>query len=161
MFSLIDEIKKKTRMIFDETGVHPPLFILSLKKGIKLMPCFWSNVEDKKQTVILIKDMIGNGELKSFYFISEAWSKSCDSITEVRNEYMKHGSLEFAENRKEILMIQYQSINENNMFMAEIIRGDEGPKVGEWKKMNDHSDKNELSFGLFDNLFTIANAVNN
>ena len=161
MFKLMDSIKKKTRMIFEETGIHPPLFILSLKKGIKLMPCFWKDSDDKKETVHFIKTMIANGELKSFYFIAEAWSKSCESIKEVRNEYMKHGSLQFAENRKEVLMIQYQSINENNMSMAEITREDESVKVGEWKDMNDSGGNNELSVGLFDNLFTVANAVNN
>lgn len=161
MLKLMDSIKKKTRMIFEETGIHPPLFILSLKKGIKLMPCFWQHSENKKETVHEIKKMIASGELKSFYFIAEAWMRSCDDMTEVRNEYMKHGSLEFAENRKEVLMIQYQSINETNMSMAEIIREDENVKVGEWKDMNDNNDKNELSQGLFDNLFTIANAVNN
>jgi hypothetical protein len=161
MLKLMDSIKKKTRMIFEETGIHPPLFILSLKKGIKLMPCFWKHSEDKKTTAHEIKKMIASGELKSFYFIAEAWSKSCDDMTEVRNEYMKHGSLEFAENRKEVLMIQYQSINGNNMSMAEITRIDENVKVGEWKDMNDNNDKNEFSQGLFDNLFTIANAVNN
>lgn len=161
MFRLIDEIKKKTRMIFEETGVHPPLFILSLKKGIKLMPCFWSSSEDKKQTVTLVKNMIASGELKSFYFIAEAWSKQCESIAEVRNEYMKHGSLEFAEKRKEILMIQYQSTSDTSMLVAEIIRDGENAKIGEWKEINDNGGNNELSVGLFDNLFTVANAVNN
>jgi hypothetical protein len=160
MVEHLDSICEKTRHIFNEAKEHPPLFMLNMKNGIALLPCLWSKKEDKEIYVKGIKQKIANNEINEFIFIAEAWTKSCKTYSEVNEEYRKHGSLEFAEGKREILMVQYQSFNESVMFIAEINRDGDEVTLGEWEKIESYN-KEALSLGLFDNMFTMAVAANN
>lgn len=153
MLENIEVIMEKTKHIFFESDCsHPPLFMLNTDEGVGFMPCFWRNPDDKKKTSDLIKDLIGKGKLEEFIFIAEAWVTVCDNLKEFR---------EGKKERKEILMVQYQSFGKNIMFCADILRNGDEVTLGEWVKHEDQGKQSEVNYGLFDNLFVRGQAANN
>lgn len=160
LFDVIENIKETARNKFLEDKNHPTLFFLETTMGIGLMPCFFSNNEEKEKHLDLIKKMIEDGKLSAFIFISEAWMKTMDSISEMREEYKKHGSIRFSPNKEEVLMLQFQSFDKNIFMLSKIIRDGDNVSLGEWKEIDCHN-KNGLSMGRFDNLFEKVKAASN
>jgi len=154
MLENIESIKVKTRTMFLENdNSHPPLFMLNTDKGIGLMPCFWKDSSDKKRTSDLIKQLIAEGSLQELIFVAEAWVSECASIKEFREGKRK---------RKEVLMVQYQSPNENLLFSADILRDGEDVTLGEWVRIDEGSEpKSGVAIGLFDSLFARGKATSN
>lgn len=161
LFDLIDNLKSAAKEKFLQDKEHLSIFFLETSKGIGLMPCFFSNNKDKEMYLNLVKKMIEDGELTSFVFICEAWTKSVDSFSDIREEYKKHGSIRFSPNKEEVLMFQFQSFDKNIFMLSKINRDGDNVSLGEWKEIDCHNNKNGLSMGRFDNLFERAKAAGN
>lgn len=160
LFNVIEGIKAKTKKLFLDNKEHPPIFFLDTPMGIGLMPCNFSNNQEKERQLDLIKEMISDGKIQAFIFIGEAWMKNVDTFADAREEYKKHGSLKYASNKEEVLMIQYQSFDKNIFLTAKINRDGDNVTLEEWKETNCEN-KTGLSGGRFDNLFERAKAASN
>lgn len=161
LFESLEFLKKKAESCFLESKEHPSMFFLETPDGIGLMPVFFSNNKEKDKVFNLLKSLINNGKVSAFLFIGEAWTKTVDSISDIREEYKKHGSLKFAAGREEILMFQYQSFEHNLFFKANINRDGENVNLGSWEEIKVGKSSSGLASGRFDNLFEQAKAASN
>jgi len=159
---ILENIKNQTKLMFLEHKEHPPIFFLETDEGIGLMPAaeMFGDANGKDKCVEILKHLISIGKVKGFIFIAEAWVKTVDSFAEMREHYKKFGGLKFAKDKKEILMIQYQSFDSNFFYVADIVRNGDEVSLGDWVEHKNEG-KNPISGGRFDNLFEKAKAASN
>jgi hypothetical protein len=130
LFKRIPEIQKVIKAIFENSGVHPPIFFTSDGGDhIKTEQVFFASNDDKDEVMEHMRRRIQDGTVKEYLFIAESWILESTDV----NALKKYGSVAEHPARKEIMLMQYSSAKEEILYKAYITRGrDSKPVLGEW-----------------------------
>lgn len=129
----VDFFKKAARLNFNSAGFIVPIFVTLDGEELAMLPLSWPTPEDKNAFSAQLREWILNGYIKEYMMIVEAWTV----VGEDAFTWMKeNGSLQDHPNRKECVMIQYSSPQEETDYVAEIYRDKEKPYLGDWVELN-------------------------
>ena len=139
-------------------GYLLPVFAGVLDNVPRMFPVVWEKPDEKEAFAQKIQQWIAAGRLREFVMVSEAWAANIQDGEQgkVQEWLNTHGSLETWPDRKEVVIVQYCSSDEEIEYTADIIRGiiPYATKLSEWNinirevKFNSH-DFNTRFQGLF------------
>jgi hypothetical protein len=120
---------------FQVYGYLVPVFAGVLDGEPQMFAVSWEDRAQKEAFAQKIKTWIAENRLTEYVMVVEAWTApAMESV----QEWMKtHESLENHPERKEIVLVQYCSPDEEIWFTADIIRGTISvPMIGKWEKFH-------------------------
>lgn len=86
--------------------------------------------ESKEHMMHFIKKSIQKGILKEWIFVSECWVANLN-----QEDGMPSSLSDWKGPKKEVVMISWHNSEESHVWMADIIRENPFPRIGEWKEM--------------------------
>jgi hypothetical protein len=126
----IDVFLNGAKTNFEKYGNLLPIFACILDERTKVFGLVWKNAEDKELFSQQIKQWISENKISEYIMVTEAWSLS--DFENAQEWIQEYGTLEMHPSRKEMIVVQYCSAQEEIDCTAEIFRGSI-ITVGEWQ----------------------------
>ena len=121
--TLIEAFLQGAEQNIKSDGKILPIFVFIHKDQVCMQPLIFENNQDKEDFSAYVKKLIEQDKISEYIMLTEAWTVHEKNLIETQEWMRKNGSLQNHPNRKEMVILQYSSVQEEISYTAEIIRG--------------------------------------